>query len=207
MIAGGTSTWATSSAKLCTPSREACSTAIALAGAVVSNPTAKNTTVLSGLRRATSSASSGEYTTRTSPPAARAMNRSSLEPGTRSMSPNEHRIASGFFAIAIASSISASGVTQTGQPGPCTNSTAPSSTWSMPWRISVCVWPPQTSMIVHGRVALALDPLDQVHRDPVVAVLVDVLHAAPPGMCSGRTPSGSCGRSMYSRLSISASSA
>ena len=122
MIAGGTSTCATSSAKFSIPSRCACWTAIAFAGAVVSNPTAKNTTVRSGLRRATSSASSGEYTTRTSPPAARAMNRSSDEPGTRSMSPNEQTIASGRFAIAMASSINATGVTHTGQPGPCTSS-------------------------------------------------------------------------------------
>ena len=60
MIAGGTRTWATSNAKLVTPRRLACITAIALAGAVVSKPTAKNTTVFSGLRRATSRASRGE---------------------------------------------------------------------------------------------------------------------------------------------------
>ncbi len=135
------------------------------------------------------------------------MNRSSDEPGTRSMSPNEHRIASGCFAIAMASSMRASGVTQTGQPGPCTSSTTPSSTWSMPWRISVWVWPPQTSMIVHGRVAVCGMPSTSAIAIVVVAVLVEVLHAAPPGMCSGRIPSGSCGRSMYSRLSISSSSA
>jgi hypothetical protein len=138
-IAGGTSTWATSRAKFAMPSSLACLTAIAFAGAVVSNPTAKKTTVLSGLRRATSSASSGEYTTRTSAPAARAMNRSSLEPGTRSMSPNEHRIASGRLAIAIASSISARGVTHTGQPGPCTSSISAGSSWSMPARMRVWV--------------------------------------------------------------------
>jgi len=95
-------------------------------------PTAKNTTVLSGLRRATSSASRGEYTTRTSPPTERAMNRSSCEPGTRSMSPKEHTIVSFRFAIAIASSMRASGVTQTGHPGPCTSSRPSGRSWSMP---------------------------------------------------------------------------
>ncbi len=60
------------------------------------------------------------------------MNRSSLEPGTRSMSPNEQRIASGRFAISMASSMSAIGVTQTGHPGPCTSSTCGGSSWSMP---------------------------------------------------------------------------
>ena len=69
-IAGGTSTWETSRLKFCNPSRFACSTAIACAGAVVSNPIAKNTTWRSGLFRASSTASVGEYTIRTSPPSA-----------------------------------------------------------------------------------------------------------------------------------------
>ena len=39
-------------------------------------------------------------------------------PGTRSMSPNEQKITPGRAAISSALSISSSGVTQTGQPGP-----------------------------------------------------------------------------------------
>ncbi len=60
VIAGGTSTWDTSSEKLVSPSRWACTTDIALAGAVVSKPTPKNTTFLSGFSAATRVASSGE---------------------------------------------------------------------------------------------------------------------------------------------------
>ena len=60
LIAGGTVTWDTSTLKLRTPSSRARHTAIALAGAVVSNPTAKKTTCFSGFRMAISSASSGE---------------------------------------------------------------------------------------------------------------------------------------------------
>ena len=119
------------------------------------------------------------------------------------MSPNEQTIASGRAAMSIARSIIATGVTQTGHPGPCTSSTSGGSTWSMPWRISVWVWPPQTSMSVHGRVTVAAICVEQRAGDVVVAVLVEVLHA----MSSGRTPSRCCGRSMNSRLSISASRA
>ena len=43
---------------------------------------------------------------------------SSHDPGTRSMSPKEQKIASGRLAMATALSISSIGVTQTGQPGP-----------------------------------------------------------------------------------------
>ena len=64
--------------KLLSPSRLACHTAIAFAGAVVSKPTAKNTTCRSGFACAIFTASSGEYTIRTSAPCARASNRSGL---------------------------------------------------------------------------------------------------------------------------------
>ena len=67
----GTVTCETSRLKLFTPRSRARRTAMALAGAVVSNPTAKNTTSRSGWRRASSTASSGLYTTRTVPPRAR----------------------------------------------------------------------------------------------------------------------------------------
>ncbi len=59
-MAGGTSTCATRIEKLAIPSRSACQTACALAGAVVSKPTAKKTTWRPGFARASLSASSGE---------------------------------------------------------------------------------------------------------------------------------------------------
>ena len=154
LIAGGTVTCDTSTLKLVTPSSRARHTAIAFAGAVVSNPTAKNTTSLSGLRCASASASSGEYTMRTCPPRARTCCRSQSLPGTRSMSPNEVKITPGRAASCSALSICSSGVTHTGQPGPWIISTAPSSSSSSPCRTIVCVCPPQTSMSVHGRVAV-----------------------------------------------------
>ena len=69
-MAGGTRTCETSMEKLVSPSARACHTAIALAGAVVSNPTPKNTTFLVGFVRAIFTASSGEYAMRTSAPLA-----------------------------------------------------------------------------------------------------------------------------------------
>ena len=75
-------------------------------------------------------------------------------------------MASGRFAIAMASSINASGVTQTGQPGPCTSSTCGGSSWSIPWRISVWVWPPHTSIRVQCRVTVRGDVVEQGSSDP-----------------------------------------
>ena len=69
------------------------------------------------------------------------------------MSPNEVKITPGRAAIASARSICSRGVTQTGQPGPCTSRSPSGTSRSMPLRTRVCVWPPQTSMIVQGRVA------------------------------------------------------
>ena len=59
-MAGGTSTWEERIEKLSRPSWCARQTAMALAGAVVSKPTAKKTTWRSGLRSASVTASSGE---------------------------------------------------------------------------------------------------------------------------------------------------
>ena len=70
------------------------------------------------------------------------------------MSPKEQKVTSGREAMAWARSIISSEVTQTGQPGPCTNSTSVGSTRSMPYLTMVCVWPPQTSMTTHGRVTV-----------------------------------------------------
>src|ERR1043166_977989 len=68
------------------------------------------------------------------------------------MSPNEQKIASGRMAMATALSINSIGVTQTGQPGPCTSVIGLGSRSSRPLLTMVCVWPPQISMMVHGRV-------------------------------------------------------
>ena len=61
----------------------------------------------------------------------------------------------GCEAMAIALSINSSGVTQTGQPGPCTNSIWEGRSSSIPYLTIVCVWPPQTSMMVQGRVVIS----------------------------------------------------
>src|ERR1017187_881353 len=91
---------------------------------------------------------------RTSPPSALIWNRSPFEPGTRSISPKEQKITPGRRAMACARSSISSGVTQTGQPGPCTSSTSAGSSSSRPYLTMECVWPPQTSMSVHGRVTV-----------------------------------------------------
>ena len=103
-------------------------------GAVVSNPTAKNTTWRSGSSAAMRSASSGEYTNRTSAPRALAPSRFPSLPGTRIMSPNDVKVTPGVSATAMASSMRPMGMTQTGQPGPCTSSTDGGRMCSMPWR-------------------------------------------------------------------------
>ena len=60
VIAGGTSTCETSTQKFLSPRRLACQTAMALAGAVVSKPIAKKTTLRSGFCCGDLQASSGE---------------------------------------------------------------------------------------------------------------------------------------------------
>ena len=54
-------------------------------------------------------------------PCALASKNEPLLPGTRIMSPNEVMMVSGWEASAIASSTRPIGITQTGQPGPCTS--------------------------------------------------------------------------------------
>ena len=88
---------------------------------MVSMPIAMNTTRLSGFCRAIFSESSGEYTMRMSVPCALASKNEPWLPGTRIMSPNEVMMVSGWAASAIASSTRPIGMTQTGQPGPCTS--------------------------------------------------------------------------------------
>src|SRR5512135_2283922 len=70
------------------------------------------------------------------------------------MSPKVQKTTSGRAAISMARSSVSSGVTQTGQPGPWTNSTPSGSARSMPNFIRLCVWPPQTSISVQGRVTV-----------------------------------------------------
>ena len=60
---------------------------------------------------------------RMSQPSALASSRLPSEPGTRIMSPKQVKMTSGDFATAIPSSTRPIGITQTGQPGPCTSST------------------------------------------------------------------------------------
>ena len=91
---------------------------------------------------------------RTSPPDAFTDNRSRLRPGTRNMSPNEQKMTSGIDAISIAFSMSSSGVTHTGHPGPCTSVTVSGRSSSTPNFTMACVWPPHTSMSVQGRVVI-----------------------------------------------------
>ena len=70
------------------------------------------------------------------------------------MSPNEQKITSGREAIATAWSRTSSGVTQTGQPGPCSSVIWGGRRVSRPYRTIAWVCPPQTSMIVQGRVVI-----------------------------------------------------
>ena len=61
--------------------------------------------------------------------------------------------------MATARSMSSTGVTQTGQPGPWTRDTPGGKSESRPKRTMVWVWPPQTSMSVQGRVVISAKAL------------------------------------------------
>ena len=123
-MAGMIVTWLQNTEKLAMPSALARRTVMAVEGAVVSNPMAMNTTRRSGFSLAIFSASSGEYTMRMSAPLAMASRKDPRPPGTRIMSPNDVMITSGRSAMWMASSTLPIGMTQTGQPGPCTSVTA-----------------------------------------------------------------------------------
>ena len=123
LIGGTIVTWLENTLKFMTRSSRALTSVTAVEGAVVSKPTAKNTTSRSGLSTATFSASSGEYTNRTSAPRALASSSVPLPPGTRIMSPKLVKMTFGVSATAMASSMRPIGITHTGQPGPCTSST------------------------------------------------------------------------------------
>ena len=122
-MAGGTRTCDTSIEKFVMPSRWPARRPCALAGAVVSKPTAKKTTCCDRDSRARASRhrAANRRCARRAPSRLAPEADPLREPGTRSMSPKEQKITSGRAAIAIALSISSSGVTHTGQPGPCTS--------------------------------------------------------------------------------------
>ncbi len=69
---------------------------------------------------------------RMSAPSAFASPKLCSEPGTRIMSPKQVKITSSLRAIAMPSSTRPIGITQTGQPGPCTSSTFSGSRSSIP---------------------------------------------------------------------------
>jgi len=100
------------------PICRACQASIAFAGAVVSNPIAKNTTCLSGFAFAIFRQSSGEYTTRTSPPCDLMLNRSHRPRHPQHVAERtENHIRAPRKLHAPYRSFS-SGVTHTGHPGP-----------------------------------------------------------------------------------------
>ena len=82
------------------PCARACHTAIALAGAVVSKPIAKKTTLFVGFAAAILQAVERRIDDAHVGPAGFHLNRSPCDPGTRSMSPNEQKITSGRRAMA-----------------------------------------------------------------------------------------------------------
>lgn len=122
--------------------------AMATSGVVVSKPTPTNTTGRSGLACAMLSASSGEYTMRTSRPAACSLSSEDELPGTRVMSPNVVRITFSTRARAITASMSRLAVTHTGQPGPLASLQPSGMRSRMPLRAMATVWVPHTSMSV-----------------------------------------------------------
>ena len=79
-------------------------------------------------------------------------------------------------AIALARSIVSSEVTQTGHPGPCTSSNSGGSRRSTPYLTMLCVCPPQTSMIVQGRVTVRVIVEAKAPGGFAVAVFVEVFH-------------------------------
>ena len=86
---------------------------------------------------------------------------------------------SGRAAISSALSIISSGVTQTGQPGPWMSVICLGSSSSMPNFTMACVWPPQTSMMFHGCVVIAMDFPRELLREFAVAIFVEEFHGPP----------------------------
>ena len=117
-MAGIIVTWLQKTEKFRSPKARARINVIAVEGAVVSNPMAKNITWRPGLDWASFSASAGEYTMRISAPRALYSRGLPLVPGTRIMSPNPAKITSGCSVMNNPSSMRPMGSTHTGQPGP-----------------------------------------------------------------------------------------
>ena len=97
-IAGGTVNREVNMEKFGSPRRMASFKAMRWTGAVVSKPIAKNTISLSGFSSASDRASKGVYSIRISAPLAFTLNKSSLLPGTRIISPKEAKITFGCVA-------------------------------------------------------------------------------------------------------------
>ena len=97
-IAGGTVNKEVDMEKFGNPRRMASFKAMRWTGAVVSKPIAKNTISLSGFSLASDRASKGVYSIRISAPLAFMLNKSSLLPGTRIISPKEAKITFGCVA-------------------------------------------------------------------------------------------------------------
>ena len=96
-----------------------------------------------------------------------------------------------------------SGVTHTGQPGPWTivdfprRSIVDAVLRTMEW-----VWPPQISMIFHGRVTVRR-MLTYLSSGYGIAILLNELHASPPcGPSSSTRPSASILKSLQGFLFI-----
>ena len=104
--AGGVVLWAQKTEKFLRLCACASRMAAAIVGVVVSKPTPMKMTSLPGLSCASESASSGEYTMRTSRPAAFSAASELVDPGTRIMSPNVAIMAPGTRARAMAWSMS-----------------------------------------------------------------------------------------------------
>ena len=174
VIAGTTSLCAASTVKFSIPRRSASRTAAAVAGAVVSNPTATNATCLSGNFSARRTADNAEVTTRTSAPRARCRSRLPSRPGTRTMSPYVATIISRTSASWMAASICRCAVTHTGHPGPLTRRRFSGRRARNPWRNTLTVCVPHTSITCTRR------PIARPRRwSSLVSVVVAMRRYAP----------------------------
>src|SRR3990172_6816917 len=148
-MAGGVSLWRLRTDRFSRPLSAAVSMVAATVGAVVSKPTAKKTTSLSGFFSAISTVPRGEYTTRMSPPRAFSSWREVSEPGTFIMSPKVAIMTSLWLTLkSIILFMSPAEVTHTGHPGPEMRRTVGGRASLMPYRAIVWVWVPQISMML-----------------------------------------------------------
>ena len=123
---------------------------------------------------------------RTSAPRAFAASRLASFPGTRSMSPKEQRITSGSRAIATARSMVSAGVTQTGQPGPCSKAHAFGKNPVDPMADDRVRLP---AADLHHRPGPRGDPRNRVRkraREHRIAEFIDIFHEIASGSISAR---------------------